>query len=507
MRKQRAKRRKNRGLRQSFGGSASEVSPRSAAGESISKAPPTSSIGAPVSSPLDLGLEDLLAIAEDNPACSAEDGLAETDLIPSLDEPLSPRKSPYAELAVAEHWPALVHLCEREGLKTLLSQVWWIRAHLEAQSMPVELLQPSFERAMAEEKGGDWAANGSELDEIREVLRSCRRWFGIKPASAEELKVEKLEVERLVEGAVQQPTIEAKGVSSFPISGHGESKEEQPTSSSEKTSPETERGYQWSRRVFAFGILGLIVAAFVHYYIGMRDDQIELIAAPIPNEPLPRVVPRLHHDELVPLTSLEVLQVAMDDLVNVREEVVATDTPPIASPPPAQPRQRETVRITPTPSREELMMDGPLEPAAIGDLRIQPEDDPTAAERDRKDELRSVWDRVNSGSAALATPTPSKSVTDFFDGFDDHPGYPVERYHAPQACELADKAAIRTRPSELAPVTAELAAGDTVMIDQRIGPWVRLQGKSGRPGFARANCRWEAKPMIGSGRKGEDWRR
>jgi hypothetical protein len=153
------------------------------------------------------------------------------------------------------------------------------------------------------------------------------------------------------------------------------------------------------------------------------------------------------------------------------------------------------------------MMDGPLEPAAIGDLRIQPEDDPTATERDRKDELRSVWDRVNSGSAALATPTPSKSVTDFFDGFDDHPGYPVERYHAPQACELADKAVIRTRPSELAPVTAELRAGDTVMIDQRIGPWVRLQGKSGRSGFARANCRWEAKPMIGSGRKGEDWRR
>ncbi len=505
MTKQRAKRRKNGRLRQSLGGAAPEVSPRLAAGESTSKAPPISPIEEPIISPLDLGLEDLWANAQDDAVCHAEDGAAETSSDSVQNEPPPLKKSPYAELADAEHWQALVRLCERDGLKTLLSQVWWIRAHLEAQSMPVELLQPSFERAISQEKVGEGAGTDSELNEVQQVLRSCRRWFGIKDFS-EELKVKKGEEERSVEDAPQQPPVSTKSVSSLPPVSDIRSKEEQLPIAQQQ--PEEKKTNRWDRRVIMVAILALISGVFVRYFLPMRDDLVEFVASPIPNEPLPRVVPLLRHADLVPLTTIEVLQVAMDDLVNVREEAAATDVPPLISSPPVAPsRQRAPLRPTPAPSREELIMDGPFEPASIGDLRLRPEDDPTVVERDRKSELPSVWDRVNPGSPTLATPTPSKSVTDFFEGFDDHPGYPVERYHTPQACELADKAVIRTRPSELAPTTAELRAGGTVMIDQRIGPWVRLQSKSGRPGYARANCRWEAKPRVESGRGEEEWRR
>jgi len=509
MTKQRAKRRKNSRLRQSLEGAPPEVSPRLAAGESTNKAPPISPTEESIVSPLDLGLGDLLANAEDDAVYPPEDGAAETSLDSLQDEPPPLKKSAYAELADAEHWPALVRLCERDGLKTLLSQVWWIRAHVEAQSMPVELLQPSFERAISQEKVGEGAGTDSEWDEVQQVLRSCRRWFGIKDSS-EELKVEKGEKGRPVEDAPkdapQQPPVSTKSVSSLPPVSDIKSKEEQlPIAQHQPGEKKTNR---WDRRVITVAILALIIGVFVRYFLPMRDDLVELVVSPIPNEPLPRVVPLLRHADLVPLTTIEVLQVAMDDLVNVREEAMTTDSPPpISSPPAAPSRQRAPLRPTPAPSREELIMDGPFEPASIGDLRLRPEEDPTAAERDRKAELPSVWDRVNPGSAPLATPTPSKSVTDFFEGFDDHPGHPVERYHTPQACELSDKAVIRTRPSELAPATAELRAGDTVMIDQRIGPWVRLQSKSGRPGFARANCRWEAKPLVESVRREEEWRR
>ena len=505
MTKQRAKRRKNGRLRQSLRGATPKVSPHSSAGKSTSEAPKISHTEEPILSPLDLGLGDLLASAEDDAACSAEDSLDEASLDSPQDEPLPPKKSPYAELADAEHWPALVRLCERDGLKTLLSQVWWIRAHLEAQSMPVELLQPSFQRAIAEEKLGEDGASASELSEVREVLLFCQRWFGAKSCS-KEVHAEEEEKELLIEEAPQHPPVSPKSVSSLLPGSLSESKEESLPIAQKQ--PEEKRANRWIPRVIMVVIIALLFGLCARYFAPIREDLVEIVTAPISNEPLPRVVPLLRHADLVPLTSIEVLQVAMDDLVNVQEDAVRTDAPPpIPSPPAASARQRAPLRPTPAPSREELIMDGPFEPASIGDLRLRPEDDPVALERDRKSELPSVWDRVNPDSSPLVTPTPSRSVTDFFDGLDDHPGYPVERYHAPQACELADKAVIRTRPSELAPATAELRAGDTVMIDQRIGPWVRLQGKSGRPGFARANCRWEAKPRVELGRREEEWRR
>lgn len=533
MTKQRTKRRKSARLSQALGAASPKAQSLSPAiGDSTTVVVPPSRSEEDSVSPLDLGLEDLLAASGDDDKGVAPGGSSGGAVVPPeevLPEPI-PFKSPYSELADAGQWADLVRLCEREGLKSPLCQVWWIRAHLEAQTMPVGLLQPSYERAKAQETKGENAATPDEAEELCTVLRSCHRWF--EPASR--IRAEDTDIREsasvLEQGIRAAPSGDGRGASVTPLPYVAEPassvaaadtsqspvsvpKEPQQHRSIQESSPAPKKRSRLPliASLLVFGMLG--VALVLIRPFSQPDEAAELIDSPIPYDSLPQLAPTLRHAELSPLTSLEILQTAMDEVVNKPDTSAkgeSAKSPPPPEPPSvaSQPQQRrEPVRPTPPAAREDIMLDGPMEPRSVSELRLRPESDPAASARDRRAESRSVWDRIEPLKTPLAAATRSPSVTDFFQDLDDHPGYPVERYNAPQMCQLAEQAVVRTRPSEFGAVTARLKAGDTVMIDQRIGPWLRLQSKSGLPGFARATCRYEARPEGRPTRDEDEWRR
>lgn len=533
MTKQRTKRRKSTRLRQALGAAAPKgPSVSRGVGASTTLNEPPSPSQEDSVSPLDLGLEDLLAVVGDEQRGAVQIGAEASSAVPSeeaVPEP-TPIKSPYIELADAGQWVELVRLCEKEGMKSLLCQVWWIRAHLEAQTMPVSLLQPSYELAKAQQTKGENAVTPDEAEELCTVLWSCHRWFEPSAGSIAEDPVTRGAPSPLEHRNRAAPSQDGHGVSVSQLPNSAESasygaaadtqhhlapgqKEPQLHRSIQESSPAPKKRSRLPLIIslIVSGILG--VALVLIRLFSQTDEAAELIDSPIPYDPRPQLAPSLRHAELSPLTSLEILQTAMDEVVNKPDtsakgesakSLPQPEPPSVAS----QPQQRrEPVRPTPPAAREDIMLDGPMEPRSISELRLRPESDPAASARDRRAESRSVWDRIEPVKTPLAATTPLSSVTDFFHDLDDHPGYPVERYHAPQMCQLAEQAVVRTRPSEFGAVTARLKAGDTVMIDQRIGPWLRLQSKSGLPGFARATCRYEARPEGRPTREEDEWRR
>lgn len=478
----------------------------------------------PSDQPLDLGLDELLATSPESlsiPHSREED-------TPAPSEPPSPPlQSPYAPLAVRGDWAAIARGCEEEGLRTPISRVWWVRAQLERGAMSPSLLRTSFDRALADEDSGSVTDIGDWGVERREVLAACRRWFPDEAVSSE-----------AAEQGEQADCVDMPKVTDSDRGSPTENKDSSRADTKGRVSNKgivagaaREKGTRWRTiRRAAIGLTPfflLVGVAVLILFVPLRHRQIELAKPAFIEPPLPSVPLEIRGGELVSLTALEVLHDAMEELVQPHsrsenaipneganlEQVVSMGEPPkreLAKPIEA-PRKK-------TSEAESLNMDIPFEPQSVRVLRARPEVDPRSRTRGEGDVARlpSVWNRESSGPGGNISPL-KEGVTgrpDFFDEFDDHPGHPVERFRTPQRCELERSVVVRSRPSELAPVLANLDEGDEILIEEQMGPWVKLQGRSGRPGYARAACRreesapggFEAMGREGEGESETEWR-
>lgn len=465
---------------------------------------------------LDLGLRDLLAIHAASIGEVGDEAIGEQQHPEEQPAPSQvPSLSPYALIAASGDWAALVRRCEEEGLRTPLSRVWWMRAHLEGRLMPVSLLMSAWERAQSEQDHRPDEETSAEASERYEVLERCRSWF------AEKTEISKshlsgpgdLPTKTSVPEQSSPPRSEPGNQTRFsaaPVSVKVPSGESE-GSASGRGRPESHVHVSRSRikRLSALGLI-LVLLGGILLARHSRDELSELSVPPMVEPPLPEVVPEMRLGELQPLSGLEVLHVAMEELVNVKgsevesAEVVQKNisTAPIAT------ATTEAPPVTPLP-KAALMMDGPFEPGSVRDRRLYPERDvgPGGNSRGERGNAPSVWDQIGG----MVTPPPRggriSDPQDFFEGSDDHPGYPVERLREPQSCQLTVGGPVRTRPSDFAPSTSQLEEGDTVVVEQRMGPWLRLRGRSGRPGYVKSACRDQPE----GGRRGDDdeteWRR
>lgn len=449
-------------------------------------------------SPLDLGLRDLLALHEVwVPASGGEPSPSESVPRQIREEPPpQPELSPYATIAATSDWGALVRRCEQEGLKTGLSRVWWMRAHLERGSMPTALLVSARDRAESEGEQPLEGETEAEASERVEVLAACCRWFPKEPsAPPSEVNLAPTSAEK------PPPDREKDGMQVATVLREV---------NGGRTSIRTDLTVGRMKRAGALAaLLFLLVGLF---FAGKpRDELLDLTEHQFLESPVPEVPLKLRLSEPSPLTGLDVLQVAMEELVKTKEDEENTIPQPVEQPPVSQPAPSLVPQSPPTPSapKEKLAVNGPFEPMAIRELRLHPQRDPgpTGKGRGGRESLSSVWDQIGG----MTTPAPrgagASDPRDFFDGVDDHPGYPVERLQQPQQCWLAVGGSVRTRPSDFAPSTSRLDEGDTVMIEERMGPWLKLKGRSGRPGYLKSFCRGEAE-NAGRGDDDEaEWKR
>jgi hypothetical protein len=472
----------------------------------------------PSNQPLDLGLDDLLATPIESSSSRALEGTVpdsrKEELPAPLEPPSPPPQSPYALLADRGDWAAIARGCEEEGLRTPISRVWWVRAQLERGAMSPSLLRTSFDRALADEESGNATDVGDWGDERREVLAACRRWFPPEGSSS-----------GVVEQRDQAGRVDALKVKDGDRRSPKESSraEVRDGGFSEGTvaSADREKGTRWRtiRRAAIgltpfFVLIGIAVAILL---VPLRHRHIELAKPAAIEPPLPSVSLEIRVGELVPLTALEVLHDAMEELVQPHSRLEQSSPPPGAKleqvVSTGESQESELAKRIEAPRKktagtESLNMDVPFEPQSVRVLRARPEVDPRSRTRSEGDlaPLPSVWNRGSSGPGNNISPL-REGVTgrpDFFDEFDDHPGHPVERFRTPQRCELERSVVIRSRPSELAPVLANLDEGDEVLIEEQMGPWVKLQGRSGRPGYARATCRREESAPGGFGAMGRE---
>lgn len=102
---------------------------------------------------LDLGLSDLLSSVGKEPA-QVIPGPESPRSAPPLDEASvsASNGSPYAKLKDDGRWQEIIAIAERSltGEKGAESSLWWVRGHLGALSMPVSLLIAPFERVARE---------------------------------------------------------------------------------------------------------------------------------------------------------------------------------------------------------------------------------------------------------------------------------------------------------------------------------------------------------------------
>lgn len=461
-------------------------------------------------SPLDLGLKDLLVL-HDTLVSGMGEQISPVELVSSSTQSDSPKPaepSLYASLASTGDWSALVRRCEDDGLKTPLSRVWWMRAHLEGGSMPTSLLVSAWERAEREEELGTGGESAAEANERRQVLAVCRRWFGNETARPTPPNPE------------QTTSLAAPGpVESSPEAANN-SKGTAAPAPVETVVSQSPPGVKvphrsgapalWVRRAIVVGAL-LLFSGGAIYAIIPADETADLKAPPMLESPLPQVPLEVRSGELVPFTGLEVLHVAMEELVKPKEPQV--DLAEVIEQKPVSPSTAPSASASPaaTPSpKEALALDGPIEPISVRDRRLRPERDPGPAAngRGQSSAMPSVWDQIGG----MVTPAPQRGgrasdPQDFFDSVDDHPGYPVERFKEPRPCQLAVGGAVRTRPSDFAPTTSQLEQGDSVMVEEQMGPWLKLRGRSGRPGYVKSMCRGEA---DGARREDDDegeWKR
>jgi len=460
---------------------------------------------------LDLGLGDLLEVESAKTLVSEpEPSKVAAKELPVEEEPqLQVTLNRYQQLAADENWGQLASICEKEiadkGDTYLEAQLWWLKVQLVTGDVPANILSAPLESAsrmveellssaedqtdqdyveglklLASEVIIEAAAKIQEPSERLTVLILLHRALDFAPDSCgavgsvlESLKTSidlkkpqsKLESQRRAEENSelydQLGSLEKKLKSeSFGTS----SPKPSVTISTDSVVPDnrdadTGRHFlgeifrnkdRFSLRTRYRVITGLVVLlVFSSIWVsfsasaGSRGETVGMVLL----GELPRA--QLQAPDPGVLSRLSNLDAIFYGIGTSEPNASTAESVPVAR----QVAPVETPRAEPKQPVEVVNTKGPVEPASIRDMRDR-------ASRGNQEVRVAAIDR---GSAAF--------------------GHEVQRLPPNTHYRISRSTSIMTTPSLFAGSIAELNTGDTVLVESRIGNWLRLRSKSGEAGY------------------------
>jgi len=459
---------------------------------------------------LDLGLGDLLEVeSEKTPVSEPEPSSVEAKEPVEKETQLQVTLNRYQQLAADENWGQLASICEKEiadkGDSYLEAQLWWLKVQLVTGDVPANILSAPLESAsrmveellssakeqtdqeyvdglklLASEVIIEAAAKIQESSERLTVLILLHRALDFAPDSCgsvrpvfENLKTgvdlekpqSKLESQRRAEenselydqlaSLEKRLRSESSGLSSSKSSV---------TASSSPVTPENhdaDTGEHFLGEIFRnkdrFSlrtryrvITGLVILLlFSSLWVSFSasaGSRAETVGMVLLGE-LPRA--QLQAPDPGVLSRLSNLDAIFYGIGSVEPEATKVEPVPAAR----QVASKQPPRAEPKQPVEVVDTKGPVEPANIRDMRDR-------ASRGNQDVRVAAIDR---GSAAF--------------------GHEVQRLPPNTHYRISRSTSIMTTPSLFAGSIAELNTGDTVLVESRIGNWLRLRSKSGEAGY------------------------
>ena len=407
---------------------------------------------------IDLGLEAILAGAESpRPVEVSIDlelprGPRDASTWTLGEAPQLPPKNEFEILADERKWTEIVRLAEDRFAHTEdhEAKVWWIRGHLGAFSMPVSFLSAPLE-AVCQQLSPE-GVTGSLKTILEEtgllVLQRLREVSDTTHSAEVRASLERLGIRESRGGR------ERAGTSSFRALQSVAAVVTEPVVSTEVSIP-PEIG---SRKRLTWTLLCVIVVValivldrmFPHIRTPMLDIASESFEPPGSQIELATDMPGRRD----PGGRLGALFYSINE--GARPEAASSQS--VVSNPPAMQQAQPEAKSEPLPARskEEVDTSGPIEGAEFRDRaeRVRPQ-----AREPRRQELQ--------GGAPQAV-LPGAPVREF----DDHRTYKV-----------LTRTSVLSAPSYGGRVIGQLEAGDRVLVEGKLGRWLRLRSKKGRGGY------------------------
>jgi len=409
---------------------------------------------------LDLGLEAILAGgATPQPVEVAIDlELSQQSRDPSKwtlgdAPPPAPPKNDFEILADARKWTEIVRVAEArfERSDDYEAKVWWVRGHLGAFSMPVSILSAPFDavcRKLSPEK-----LTGSLRSIIEEtgllVLQRLRE-IGDSTHSAEVREsLERLGIKEPRGGRERTGTSSFRSLQSVAVAIPEPSKVTE-------VAPPVQSGARgrviWTALCF---VVVVTLIALDQMFPNIRTPALDIASESFeqPQSAIEQVTDTLARRD--PGGRLGALFYAIDEgarAANPSPSLANAPLPPVSS----QPQSVVTSEALPARSKEQVDTTGPLEGAEFRD-RI---------ERSRPLLLQGRREELQGGAPQAVLPGSSSGE------FDDQRTYKV-----------ISRTSVLSAPSYGGRVIGQLDVGDRVLVEGKLGRWLRLRSKKGRGGY------------------------
>jgi len=413
---------------------------------------------------LDLGLEAILAGVE---TPRSEEVAIDIDLSPgerdastwTLGNVTPPPKNDYELLADERKWTDIVRLADSRLANgdDAEAKLWWIRGHLGAFSMPVSFLSAPFE-ATCRSLSPENVPHGVKplLEETGLLVLQRLREVG-DTSHAEEVRtsLERLGVREPRGGRQRAGTSSFRSVESMVV----------PTAEPAKVGERRESRAESPGRRVAWTLLCLgIVASLL-----VLDRMFPHIRTPALDVASESFEPP--HGEIQQATDtpgrrdpggrLGALFYAIGEGAHADPSASTATVPqsPPSAQPPGEPKPIPSEPIPPR-SKDEVNTRGPLEAPEFRERteRVRPQ----SFERRRQE--------LQGGSPQAVLPGSSP------EGFESHKTYRV-----------LSRTSVLSAPSYGGRVIGQLEQGDRVLVEGKLGRWLRLRSKKGRGGYVLAS--------------------
>lgn len=374
-----------------------------------------------------------------------------------------------AKLAESGQWDALVTRTETAVITEddIELRLWWVRGQLGAFSLPVSLVAAPFE-AVCRSLVGD-----ERLDQYKSLLREIGSIIVGRLRDVGDRRQE-----HSVRRVLSQLGVVFDGSSDGHFSDdnrvsleatrvlHGDRVRETPSSES-IVKPRPPRAGVMARAVWLL-LMGVVCMACLLLVGGASLFSLNprLVAVReqfVISTPLPELLPPLVEPRQIS-SHLEVLYHSITSLQKDQDAMLLKDRPSDVPPSDGRYQQPDGVSRPPAPvlprNKEQINTDGPIEGP---DFR-------QGAQRPRLPLPR----LPNSGPEAVARPIPQAS-------------YPDGSLNIGGEIKSAlVETKVYVSPHYRARVIANLLAGDQVLVEARLGQWLRIRSRQGRVGFVSA---------------------
>ena len=470
---------------------------------------------------IDLGLSSLLSLQKD---------VAPMKLPPQSEEsPSSPQSAlssitELGKLAAAKDWDELLKVSEFQLTvsQSIEARAWWVYAHLKRKSMPTAFLAAPFENLLLGNLSGISEHDRELLSKVGSLLSerlAASDEQGLAGVIREKLKAQKLtfvpqspitgELNTLAAKTVDSTDehgIVANGIASRNMTSEAvhlanltglqhlvtQATISQETASSKITAvgQTRERGQGASKKFLVVGgaCATCMALGFVMFY---RDALTNFTSLPVSvaseefyttKNPVELLAPELKRRDIV--GSLTALFYSIEGTPTAVAAASTTQHPTTAPQPSTIPSDTSHLGTAPPPSSnvpvvpgglEKVITDGPVEPESVRG-RIQGRRElprlPTV-EKPRRD--------TTSGSKAdKNSPFGKKPRDEIVMGIPEPDPSDGIRY------QVMARTMVLSEPHQTATSVGRLLPGDIIIVERRIGDWLKLRSIKGRPGYVLA---------------------